>query len=785
MGRGRSLELKEWFRTNKKKALLLSFVLTAGPIFWWSLPSPLFDVPSSVVLESRSGELLGARIARDHQWRFPPSSHVSEKFQQAIIHYEDKRFRWHPGVDPFALLRALYLNLKRQQVVSGGSTLTMQVVRLSRNNPQRTYFEKLKEILLALRLELSYSKDEIMGLYAAHAPFGGNVVGLQAAAWRYFGRTPEQLTWAESCMLAVLPQNPGMVHPGKNRRHLLAARNKLLHTLNEAKIIDSLELDLALAEPLPQKPHPMPRLAPHMLDTLAAAGTRGRIGSTIDAHMQKNISRIVEEYSRKMEQRGIRNAAAIVVDNRTFEVMAYVGNSGYDTQPDRGYAIDLLNRPRSTGSVLKPLLYALMLQDGAILPTTLVPDLPTHIDGYNPENYDRKYRGAVPAKIALARSLNVPAVRMLRQYGVERFYGSLKRMGVSTLFRTPEEYGLTLILGGAEGTLWEIVQVYANLVAIARDSLQVNEHRFSKLVSVLDERDQEGDVTNIGPGAAWLMLEALDEVARPGSDENWRQYSSSRRIAWKTGTSYGLRDGWAVGSTSAYTVGVWIGNADGEGVPGLTGLGAAAPLMLEIFKGLPEAEWFRPPYSDLKTVQVCSDDGYLATRDCEGRDQLVPSSNHFDKVTPYHRRVHLNPSGQWRVHSGCEQVLEMTSANWFVLPPGQEYFYRFSHPEYQKLPPLRSDCSQSDDRPIEVLYPDNGTRLFIPRDIDGEYSRVVFEAVHRRSDATLHWHLDDEFIGSTNDFHQMALFVLPGEHRLILVDEKGASIERNFEVLAR
>lgn len=780
------VKIKLWLSANRFNALLVLVLLLAGPTFWWSLPKPLFNSPYSVVLYGESDQLLGARIAQDQQWRFPPSVKVPDKFQKAIVHYEDKRFQYHIGVDPIAILRSLYLNVSEGHIVSGGSTLTMQVIRLSRKNPPRTYFEKIKEIFLAIRLELSFSKTEIISFYVAHAPFGGNVVGLQAAAWRYFGRNSDQLTWAESCMLAVLPKNPAMVHPGRNRSQLLRARNDLLNDLNAANVISALELELALAEPLPEKPHPMPRLAPHLLDTLVASGKKGRVESPIDVQMQRNVNRIVMQHAKEMEQRGIGNVAAIVVDNRNFEVKAYIGNSGYDTRRERGMAIDLLHRPRSTGSILKPLLYALMLQDGETLPSTLVSDLPTHIEGYSPENYDRKYRGAVSAKNALARSLNIPAVRMLRQYGVERFYDSLKGMGISTLFRSPEKYGLTLILGGAEGTLWEIVQIYANLAAIARDSLPINEHNYSNLLTVLNEDVEHGEMTNVGPGAAWLMLEALVEVSRPGDEGNWRQYSSSHKIAWKTGTSYGLRDGWAVGSTSAYTVGVWAGNADGEGVPGLTGLGAAAPIMLEIFKSLPPSDWFMPPYEDLKTVQVCSDDGYLATPDCDSVDQLIPSSSHFSKVSPYHRKIHVDHSKQWRVDSGCESVSSMIPENWFVLPPGPEYYYRFSHPEYRKIPPFRPDCLQGqDDDPLEILYPEVGTRIFIPIDIDGNYSSAVFEAVHRRSNATLHWHLDDEFVGSTNEFHQMAMFILPGEHRLTLVDGKGNLVERKFEVISR
>jgi penicillin-binding protein 1C len=397
---------------------------------FWALPVPRFPGTWSPVLLARDGELLDAKLAADGQWRFFPDKHPPPKFEAALLVQEDRRFHLHPGVDPAALARAAWLNARRGRVVSGGSTITMQVVRLSRRNPPRTLGEKALEALLALRLEAAASKAEILALYAAHAPFGENVVGLEAASWRAFGRPPARLSWAESCLLAVLPNSPALVHHRRNRAALKAKRDRLLRALREAGRLDDVELRLALAEPLPERPRAFPHLAPHLLETLAARGRAGppRFETTLDAPLQRAAQEIVSRRSAELRARGVANAAAVVLDVADGSPLAYVGNSRVDDYESAGFAVDVVRRPRSTGSLLKPFLFAAMLQAGELLPETLVADVPTRYDGFAPENNDRRYRGAVRAREALARSLNVPAVRLLREHGVARFHGELRAL---------------------------------------------------------------------------------------------------------------------------------------------------------------------------------------------------------------------------------------------------------------------------------------------------------------------------------------------------------------------
>ncbi len=808
---------------NRRLQLLFGGLLVFSIWFWQALPTRLFQTPFSPVLFASNGELLGARLAIDRQWRFPLSTEVPPRFAAALTAYEDKRFYSHPGVDPLALLRAIKTQLSDSAVKSGGSTLTMQVIRLSRQNPPRTVSEKLLEMLLALRLEIAYDKPEILALYAQHAPFGGNFVGLETAAWRYFGRAPTALSWAEAATLAVLPNSPGLIHPGRSREQLKQKRDRLLLRLQQDGLLSPLDLRLALAEPLPDAPQPLPRAAPHLLDTLVAVPAQlnatvaqgPRFDSTLDAELQRQLSEVLRRESQLLRDQGIGHAAAIVIDNRSGEVRAYLGNSlatDLVTNPGRdAYALDLLQRPRSSGSILKPLLYTLMLQDGLLTPSMLVADVPTQINGYVPENFDRQYRGAVPANEALALSLNIPAVRLLREYGVGRFHAALQRLGLRTLFRAPDDYGLTLILGGAETTPWDIAAVYANLAAVAQQSPeqhsseqqtpapQPEAHRValqSRPIRVLKaEVDlptasvSTSTAADYGPGAAWLTLQAMMEVNRPGAEMYWRNFSSSRPFAWKTGTSFGLRDAWAIGSTPAHTIAVWAGNASGEGVAGLSGTQSAAPLLFAILNHLPDSGWFAEPLADLKLIEVCAEDGLLPQQGCPRRHERLPTTANFSKASPYHRQVALDPQRRQRVHSDCAAVADMELRSWFVLPAGMEHFYRRSHPDYQPLPPWRRDCvagaSQQDDQAIGLLYPQDGTQVFIPVDLDGQRSQVILEAVHRRRDATLHWHLDDSYLGSTREFHQWQLQTSPGLHRLTLVDEQGQRLSRSFTVIGK
>ena len=589
---------------NKYKYLytiLLSFFI----FYYFCLPTSLFTNQFSTVVYDRDGNLAGARIAGDGQWRFPDDSIVSEKFNKAIITFEDQYFRYHPGFNPVSILRAVKQNIEAGKIISGGSTISVQVIRLFRNHKKRSIIEKIIEIFLSTRLEVGYSKNEILRLYSLNAPFGGNVVGINAASWRYFGRSPKNLSWAEAALLAILPNSPSSIHPGKNREHLLNKRNLLLKRLYVKGAMDKNMYELSLLEPIPIKPLPLPDFCPQLTELLKNKYKGKAIESTIKCSIQENISRIVLDYSNQLQINEIHNACVLVLEVNTGNVLAYVGNVPGISSVNDGREVDLIQASRSTGSILKPLLYTAMLQEGLILPGTLIPDIPTRISGFKPDNYDLSFDGAVPAKRALARSLNIPAVRMLQNYGVPKFQNFLQKMGMQTLVFSPEHYGLTLIVGGAEGKLWDIVGIYAGLARTLNSYTAYNRYSgdlihppvicYQKSGSGINKNNSETPVI-VNAGAIWSTFEALIEVNRPEEEAGWVNLSSSRKIAWKTGTSYGFRDAWAIGTTPEFVVGVWVGNADGEGRPGLTGVGSAAPLLFRVFNTLPQTSWFQKPF---------------------------------------------------------------------------------------------------------------------------------------------------------------------------------------------
>ena len=605
-----------------KKVMTISItLLIIGYIF--CLPRQLFHVPYSTVVTDRNEELLGARIASDGQWRFPPRKTTPEKIKQCLITFEDKHFYHHWGVNPLATGRALYQNLKNKRVVSGGSTLTMQTIRLARNKP-RTLGEKVVEMIWATRLEFRASKEEILSMYVSHAPFGGNVVGLDAAAWRYFGHSAEDLSWAESAMLAVLPNAPAMIHLSKGRKTLLSKRNRLLKQLLEEEIIDASTYELAVSEPLPDEPHPLPQIAPHLVSRFYQERNGLYTRSTIDRGIQSHIESLAERWSNEFNRSDIRNLAILVIDIPTNQVVAYCGNVHFDRKQG-GSQVDVIQAPRSTGSILKPFLYNAMLQEGSLLPKMLLPDVPVNINGFTPQNFSMQFEGAVPASEALARSLNIPAVTMLQRYGVPKFHHLLQQMEFKTINRTASHYGLSLILGGAEATLWDVTNAYAqmgrslssspsptvsqgkeaqilleteNTEQINNDTKQTSrnhksnhnkqEKREQSNSSPLSVEEDSEETTSAKTGAAWLTLSALTEVNRP-EEIDWKSIPSMQTIAWKTGTSYGFRDAWAVGVTPRYTVGVWVGNATGEGKPGLVGAQTAGPVLFDIFSYLPSS----------------------------------------------------------------------------------------------------------------------------------------------------------------------------------------------------
>lgn len=757
--------------------------------YFFCLPTVVFNTPYATVIQSNSGELLAAQIATDGQWRLPAQDSVPSKFAKCIVNFEDEYFYHHPGFNPVAMYNAMLQNNKAKHVVRGGSTLTQQVVRLWRKNKKRTYIEKGIELLLATRIELRYTKTEIMALYAAHAPYGGNVVGIEMAAWRYFGVQAHQLSWAQSATLAVLPNAPSLIYPGKNQQKLLIKRNALLLKLHHKKIIDALTYQLALAEPLPQKPFNLPQIAPHLLQLVAQQHNGKRITTTVDINLQQRVNQLVQSYYNQYKHNEVHNLAVLVVDIKTRNVISYVGNSPTDITHKKD--VDIIQAPRSTGSILKPLLYAAMLNEGELLPNTLVPDIPTQIAGYVPQNFNYSYDGAVPAQRALARSLNIPAVLMLQEYGVFKFYELLQTFKLRDIKKHPDHYGLSLILGGAESNLWDLCRTYANLSSTLNYYTKSNgmyrSNEFCELNYLhnyaIDFGKKSTRKNNIGAGAIALTYNAMKEVNRPEGDEAWKFYNSAIELAWKTGTSFGNRDAWAIGTTANYVVGVWVGNATGEGRAALTGVGSAAPLLFDVVNTLPTTKWFATPTKDLEPAEVCVISGYLAQDNCPKKTELIPRTTKKTSVCPYHKLVHLNIAQNYQVNSSCAPVSDIVTKPWFVLPPIMELYYKTTHINYLPLPAFSPNCQQTQQATMDFIYPKTSSKIYLTKDFDGQIQPVICKVAHAKKETKLFWYVDNNFRGTTQTFHEMQIETTTGTHRITVVDEFGNEINRVVELV--
>ena len=752
---------KSKVKSRKYIRYFLAFLLI---VYFFCIPKELFNDPYSSVILDRHGEMLGARIAIDGQWRFPPNDTIPYKLKKCILTFEDDYFYWHWGVNPISVLKAFISNIRAKSVVRGGSTITMQTIRLSRKKP-RTIQEKMIEAIWATRIEFRYSKTEILNLYASHAPFGGNVVGYTAASWRYFGHTAATLSWAEAATLAVLPNAPSAIHLARQRDALKNKRNRLLHKLFLNKSISKEDYQLAIEEPLPEEPLSLPQIAPHLVSKISNEKPQEQVQTTLDIGLQKRVEAMINGWSEEYRRHNIKDMAAVIIDVETSEVMAYCGNSSFH-EFRQGSQVDILQAPRSTGSILKPFLYCALLDEGKILPNQLVPDIPINMNGFTPQNFSLKYEGAVPASEAISRSLNIPCVYMLKDYSVPRFYDKLKKLKLTTLYYPAGHYGLSLVLGGAEGRLYEITSAYVHLAQIAMQQKSM----YPKYL--LAAKNEEW-TSLFSAGAAWQTLDVLTNVNRPG-EIAWKMLPSMQSVAWKTGTSHGFRDAWAVGVTTKYAIGVWVGNATGEGNAELVGGRIAGPVLFDLFNLLPNSKWFSRPENEFVDVEICKQSGHLKGPLCTEIDTLLilPQARHM-RTCPYHQFVHLTKNEKFRVYNACLDEEETVEKSWFVLPPVWEWYYKEVHPEYIEMPPFKEGCGEDYRNPMQFIYPQMNSEIILAKQMDGSEGAVTLELVHSDKNILVYWHMDGLYLGETQFIHKMTISPKDGSHILTVVDSQG------------
>lgn len=534
----------------------------------------------------------------------------------------------------------------------------------------------------------------------------------------------------------------------------------------------------------------IPHLASAINKTTPIATT---IQTTLDADLQQQVTRIILQHHNQLKGNQINNAAAMVVEIETSNIKAYIGNVYLPADHEIESHVDILSSVRSPGSTLKPLLYASLLTEGTILPKQLIPDIPTQIGGYAPENFDLGYDGTVPANRALSRSLNIPAVRLLQMYKYQHFYDVLKRCGITTLSKPADFYGMSLILGGCEISPFELAGVYSSMARLYNHQQQnkgkwnakdwLMPHYFQ---STVNGRRSTVDQSLFDYTALWHTFNAMNEVMRPGEEGLWNLFSSAQRIAWKTGTSFGFRDGWAIGITPKYWVVVWVGNTSGVGRPDLTGINTAGPILFDIFRLLPKSAWFNAPSSGFNYINVCRQSGFKASVDCAATDTIMVSESAKNApICPYCKRINLDKTASFRVTDNCESPADMVQTSWFILPPTIEYYYQQKHPDYKLLPSYKTGCNIDVAKVLDIIYPEEGAKIYVPIEASGEKGNTIFTATHRTKNSKLFWHLDDTYIGTTQQFHQLALNPKPGNHLVTIIDEQGNSVSRNFEILQK
>ena len=748
----------------------------------WPLPLPKDDLARVVLAED--GTPLWRFADANGVWRYPvQTAEVSPYYLDALLTYEDRWFYQHPGVNPFALARATWQNLTGARVVSGGSTLSMQVARLL-DPHSRTFHGKLRQLWRTAQLEWHLSKAEILNLYLNRAPFGGTLQGVAAASWAYLGKSPAQLTHAEAALLAVLPQAPSRLRPDRHPQRAQEARDKVLRRLGEFQVWPSSAVAEALEEPLLLAPRLEPSLAPLLARRLNRPDSPPLIRTTLDATLQRRLEDLLLGWRARLPE--YTSAAILVVEEDSMAVRAYLGSVDINDAKRFGH-VDMISALRSPGSTLKPFLYGMALDEGLIHSESLLQDVPRRYGDYRPGNFSMGFTGAVPASTALSSSLNLPAVQLLEAYGPKRFAAQMRIGGVPLALPALAEPNLALILGGAGSRLEDLVSGYS---AFARDG------RSATIRLQPDDTLKERPL--LSPGSAWIVRRILSGQARPDRDPR-AELVQRPVLAWKTGTSYGFRDAWAIGVGPRYLIGVWIGRPDGTPVPGQFGLASAAPLMLQVHDVLTNRDSQRgisapvkPVPANVGVAAICWPLGQPMSRsDPNCRRQRFAWT--LDNTTPptllaldqplgvgLMESVWVNPKGL-RVDAHCPGAQLKNIALW---PAPLEPWLPRAERRDARLPAADPDCpppALAASSPLSIVGVREGDQLRLPA-ASQQALRLKISALG--GSGRRWWFLNGAPLGdSANQDSINASFEQLGRYQLSVLDEAGQTARIEFSVV--
>lgn len=745
-----------------------------GAARWCPLPEGL-NPPHAQIVVDRHGGWLRAYSSDDGRrtWRVPITRDaLPDSLVHAVISFEDRRFRRHFGIDPIAAGRALFDNARAGRVVSGASTLTMQVARMLRRRP-RTLRAKVVEAFVAVQLEMHMSKDEILTAYLNLAPYGGNIEGVGAASWFYYGKPVSQLRPDESAALAAIPNAPNRLRPDRDKDALRIRRNDVLTRMASDGLISADEAEAARALPILAERRAVPFGAPHLAGLLHRREPRATtIQTTIDPEIQRSAERLLEHHIRGLESKGIANGAVVIIENETRAVRAWVGSKAFFDLASQGQ-VDGALALRSPGSTLKPFVYAMALDRGLIGLSTLLDDVPIHYQDWSPVNFDGKWRGVVSARDALASSLNVPAVKLAERLEPDGLVQFLHRAQLSGFRDNLERYGLATVLGGCEVSLLELTNLYATLA-------QGGQHRPPILTAGDSEVvERAASTTLLSEDAAYLISEILTDVRRPELPDNWKDAVAMPRLAWKTGTSYGRRDAWSVGYNRQFTVGVWVGNFDGRGVPELVGVQAAAPLLFAIAQVLPGAAsdgWIPRPVG-VSSREVCALSGALPTAGCPHRVMELALRDRAPLARcGHHVAMDIDDDTGLRLCSKCRRFHPHHQEVHVVWPAGVATFLGRSGLAVDPVPKHNPLCSSVlvGDAPM-IQWPRDGDHFVLRPGVPLSHQQIALLASSEGGVGRMFWFMDDGLISEGPAGERVMLDPVLGMHRLTVVDDQGRS----------
>ena len=737
---------------------IIVFIITCGIYVRFNAENTekIFEDRYSVSVLDNNGKIIGVYLNKDEQRHLKSADEIPEKLKRAVMVFEDKNFYSHNGVDFSAVIRAVKDNIFEKRR-TGASTITMQAVKMAQPK-ERSYFNKYLEIVHAFKLEKYYKKDEILKMYLNNAPYGGNIVGYKTASYMYFRKSPKELTWSEAALLAVLPNSPGLMNVEKNREKLIEKRNFLLKKLYEKNFIDERQYRISLKEPVPDKRYSFPVLAPHLARRLVNENKDKKIiKSTIDSEIQKKTEKAVKDYSEFLKLSGINNTAVLIINNKNYKVTAYAGSQDFYDFENNGQ-VDGITAKRSPGSLLKPFLYAKVIDEGIAAPQSKIPDVPLYFSNFSPQNANKKYYGMVEMRDALIKSLNIPFVELLKDYGEDKFFYFLKDI-LNFEDKNPERYGLSLILGTKEFTMEEIGILYSGLA---------NYGNFKNL-KYTEESTEEGRQL-LTKGASYLTLTTMRELERPGMEKFYREKNP---VSWKTGTSHGRRDGWAAGVTPEWTVVVWTGNFTGEGNPNLTGVYTGGNLLFNILKFLPKTEKEFVMPNDLEKIKVDSETGYRLKYDIPYKEIFYPKDAKPLKVSPYYKKIFVNKNGE-ETDSRDESFSEREEKYILVYPlEVVNYFVR------ENLDVSNIFSEKTAEKTIKFIYPKNNLKIIVPKDFDGEKSLIV--KIANIKNRELYWYVNKEYAGKSRE-KERSFNLKKGNYEITVVSEKGETAKINFQV---